>query len=296
MNTQVCPNKMEKLLLATDSCEYCEGAVREGISLAKVCNSKLYAVTVVEVNPEFDALAPKLAEEFSKEARLYIESVKQRAEKAGVNCETIVHQAGDAYEAIVKEAADKKVDTVIMGRRGRHGLKRLLMGSVTANVIGHAPCDVLVVPHKATIDFKNIVAANDGSRFGDAAVAAAAKIARKVGGKVLVVSVMPTSHIPPLELAKAQSQPAGTSKKEFDEAKAIVEKSIEIAKKEGAAPEGYILGGHPYEAIVEFAGKVSSDTIVVGNRGRTALDRLLMGSVAERVIGLAECAVLVVKS
>ena len=145
MNTQICPNKMEKLLLATDACEFCEGAVREGIGLAKVCNSKLYAVTVVEVNPEFDALAPRLAEEFSKEARVYIESVKQRAEKEGVNCETIVHQAGDAYEAIVAEAAEKKVDIIIMGRRGRQGLKRLLMGSVTANVIGHAPCDVLVV-------------------------------------------------------------------------------------------------------------------------------------------------------
>ena len=296
MNTQICPNKMEKLLLATDACEFCEGAVREGIGLAKVCNSKLYAVTVVEVNPEFDALAPRLAEEFSKEARVYTESVKQRAEKEGVNCETIVHQAGDAYEAIVAEAAEKKVDTIIMGRRGRQGLKRLLMGSVTANVIGHAPCDVLVVARKADIQFKNIVAANDGSRFGDAAVAAASRIARKMGGKVMAVSVMPTSHVAPLEISAAQSQPGGTSKKEFDEAKAIVEGSIEIAKKEGAAVEGYILGGHPYEAIVEFAGKMSADTIVVGNRGRTAMDRLLMGSVAERVIGLAPCAVLVVKA
>ena len=42
-------------------------------------------------------------------------------------------------------AEEKKADTIIIGSHGRTGLKRLLMGSVTEKVIGHAPCTVLVV-------------------------------------------------------------------------------------------------------------------------------------------------------
>jgi nucleotide-binding universal stress UspA family protein len=47
--------------------------------------------------------------------------------------------------------------------------------------------------------------------------------------------------------------------------------------------------------ILDQARKAGADLIVVGTHGRTGLDRLLMGSVAERVIGFADCPVLVVK-
>jgi universal stress protein E len=52
----------------------------------------------------------------------------------------------------------------------------------------------------------------------------------------------------------------------------------------------------PYETIIETAKKRGCDLIVVGTHGRKALERLLMGKVAERVVGHADCAVLVVKA
>jgi nucleotide-binding universal stress UspA family protein len=53
--------------------------------------------------------------------------------------------------------------------------------------------------------------------------------------------------------------------------------------------------GRPADAIIETAKEQNADLIVVGSHGRTGLNKLLMGSVAERVIVLASCAVLVVK-
>ena len=145
--SQVCPiGGLGKLLLATDGSKMSENAVREAINLAKTCGSKLYVISVIEVNPEFEALAPGLVEKVEKETRKHVDSVKTKASKEGIDCETIVHEGEEPYQNIVDEAAKKKIEMIIMGRHGRKGLERLMMGSVTAKVIGHSTCKVLVIP------------------------------------------------------------------------------------------------------------------------------------------------------
>jgi len=134
-----------RILLATDGSKFSEAATREAFGIAKGCSSTLYVLSVVEVNPEYQALAPQLVEKAEKEARAYLESIKSRAAQEGIACETIVHQGEEPYKYIVDEAAKRRVDMIVMGSHGRTGLKRLLMGSVTARVIGHASCKVLVV-------------------------------------------------------------------------------------------------------------------------------------------------------
>lgn len=136
----------EKLLLATDGSESAAPAIQEAINIAKTCKSKLLIVSVVEVNPEFGALAPQLVEKSEEETKAHLETLKARAAKEGLDCETISHQGEEPYKFIVEEASKNKVDMIILGSHGRTGLKRLMMGSVASRVIGHAPCKVLVVP------------------------------------------------------------------------------------------------------------------------------------------------------
>ena len=136
----------EKILLATDGSESVEAAIQEAINIARVCSSRLFVLSVVEVNPEYEALAPNIVEKAETETKEHVDSVKNRAEKEGISCETIVHQGEEPYRFIVDEAKKTRVDMIVMGSHGRTGLKRLMMGSVTARVIGHAPCKVLVVP------------------------------------------------------------------------------------------------------------------------------------------------------
>ncbi len=136
----------ENLLLATDGSEYAEAAIHEAVNIAKVCSSRIFVLSVVEFNAEYAALAPKLIEKAENETREHLESVKSKISKEGIECEIIMHQGEEAYKFIVDEAKQRKMDMIVMGSHGRTGLKRLLMGSVTARVIGHAPCKVLVVP------------------------------------------------------------------------------------------------------------------------------------------------------
>jgi hypothetical protein len=275
---QVCPAaKLERLVLPTDGSEFSEGAVREAINLAKTCSSKLFAVAVIETNPEYETIAPQLIEKAEKEAREHLESVKARALKEGVDCEIIAHQGEEPYRYIVEEAEKNKADMIIMGRRGRTGLKRLMMGSEAARTIGHSPCNVLVVPRAAKLEFKNILIAADGSKYSDIAVSEAISIAKRCGSSLIALSVIYSD----------------VDKKCAEE---NIKKIKGLAEKEGVKVDALIAEGRPFEVVVNTAKNKNADAIVIGSHGRTALARLLMGSVTERVIGTAECAVLVVKA
>ena len=278
MNALVCPTaRMEKLMVATDGSKYSESAIREAISLAKICSSNLIAVSVVKTNLEFDSVLPQFVEKAEQEAIKHLESVKAQAAKEGVNCMTIVSRSEEPYEDIVRHASKNNVDMIIMGTHGKTEMKRLMMGSVTALVIGHAPCNVLVLPLNAKVECKNVLIATDGSKYSEAAASEALGIAKRCGSSLIVISV-------------------ASSDAEIASAKDNVNKVSEAAEKEGVKTTSVVTKGKPYEAIIETSKQKKADFIVVGSHGRTGLARLLMGSVTERVIGHAEAAVLVVKA
>ena len=290
-----CPTTgIEKVLLSADGSDSNKGAVLGAINLARACTGKLYVTSVIETNPEYEVFAPKLVEKAENETRQYMEDLKAAALKEGVQCELIVHHGDEPYKLLVDDAARMQADVIVMGRRGRTGLKRLMMGSVTAKVIGHSHCKVLVVPAAAELDWKNVLAATDGSKQGNKAVTEAITIAKRCGACLTIVSSIAADDLVELEdsslfLKDIAGQVLSQMEKNISELK-------ELALKEGVKAEGFVLSGKAAEAITNTAKESNADLIVVGSHGRTGLDRLLMGSVTERVIGLSSCAVLVVKA
>jgi nucleotide-binding universal stress UspA family protein len=274
---EFCPvGKLEKLLLATDGSQFSEGAIREAINFARKCSSKLYALSVLETNPEYETIGSDVFEKEEAEVTGHLESVKARASQEGVDCETVFLHGAEPYQQIVDEAAEKKVDMIVIGRRGRKGLMKVLMGEVASKVIGHAPCNVLVVPKAARIEYRNILVATDGSTHGNAAVSEAIAIAKRCGSNLIALSAM-------------------RDESEREEAKNLSSKAVEMAQKEGVSAEAVTPTGRSFNVIVETAGGRSVDLIVMGTYGKTGVKKLLMGSSTEKVIGNAGCAVLVVK-
>lgn len=293
----ICPvSNTERLLLSSDRSEYSEGAIREGIRLAKRCGSTLTTVTVVERNDELEALAPQQVEKSEKDAREHLEAVAARAKKEGVDCATIVRKGEEPYGAIVDEAAKNKSTMIIMGRRGRKGLARLVMGSSTARVIGHAECSVLVVPRSAQLEFKNILVATDGSKHSAAAASQAIGIAKRNSSALTVISVIPAEIAMPTDVDLSVVQRERLADQEMQQAEQYAKAVKEAAQKEGVPVKAYVRSGRPADAIIETAKETSANMIVLGSHGRTGLAKLLMGSVAERTIVLAPCAVLVAKA
>jgi nucleotide-binding universal stress UspA family protein len=142
-----CPlTKGERILVALDGSEFSERALSQALSMAKTCNSTLFAISVVDLYPEVIEKAPALVEKMSEEVGETLDRAKQAAEQENIACETIVRMGGPAYEFIVEEAKKKNADLIVMATHGRTGLKRVFMGSVAERVIGHAPCPVMVIP------------------------------------------------------------------------------------------------------------------------------------------------------
>lgn len=278
MNESICPsNKLGRILLATDGSRFSEGAIREALSLSKRCSSKVIALSVIKTNLEFEVTMPQVIEKEEEEAAKHLALIKARASKEGIDCETTIVHGEEPYQEIVAAAIESKSDMIIMGRHGRTGLLKLMMGSVTARVIGHASCNVLVIPPDARVECKSILVAVDGSRFSEAAAHEAVCIAKQCKSPVIVLSV-------------------ASSEAEIAAAEGNVKKIVDAAAKEDVKAEGMTRTGKPYEVVVETARQKHVDLIVVGSHGRTGIERLLMGSVTERVIGHTETAVLVVKS
>jgi nucleotide-binding universal stress UspA family protein len=274
--TPSCPlSKLDKLLLATDRSAFSEGAVREAINFAKKCYSRLYVVSILESNPQYETIGANVYEKEEAEAMRYLESVKARAVQEGLSsCEAVLLYGEEPYRLIVDAATEKKVDMIIIGRRGRSGLMKVLMGQVAAKVIGHSSCKVMVVPRAAKIECRNILVATDGSDHSLSAASEAIGIAKRCGSHVIALS---TAH----------------SESELKEAQAHVDKVIEMAQREGITVEAMTPLGRSHEVIIETAGGRGVDLIVMGSYGKTGIKKLLMGSSTEKVIGRAGCAVLV---
>jgi nucleotide-binding universal stress UspA family protein len=143
-----CPlTRGEKILVAVDGSAFSEVAVDQAISLGGICRSQIFLISIVDLFPEQMAVAPALVEQMSKDAKKYLDKAKAKVDQAQIPCETVVRMGGQPHEFIVEEAKAKGIDLIVMGTHGRSGISRVLLGSVAQNVIGNAPCPVIVVPN-----------------------------------------------------------------------------------------------------------------------------------------------------
>lgn len=273
---QVSPGPWKKLLVCTDGSANSQAAVDQTLALARRCGSQVYALQVLQIVPEFEAVNPDLMMRLAEEIRGQMEAITTRAAAGGVILKTRLCTSLSPFSAILEEIERLHPDLVVMGRYGKTDLTRLMLGSVTARVVGLSPVNVLVVPLAATVGFSQLLIASDGSPNSGTAFREALDISRRTQAKLLAVSV-------------------ASRKKDTALARGIIKNLEAEARKSGLELEGQALVGQPDEAIIEAAQKSRAELILLGSHGRTGWKRLLLGSVAERVIGRAACPVLVVK-
>jgi hypothetical protein len=138
--------RYQKILVAFDGSVSDENALRQALRLAcdEKCWVRVVALAVVDLPEEVYAVSPEAVDRLLARAQGHAAAVAAVAAKAGVPCSIEVREGAPAAK-IVEIAREAGAGVVVMGSHGRTGLARLLMGSVTEKVIGHAPCPVLVV-------------------------------------------------------------------------------------------------------------------------------------------------------
>ncbi len=139
--------------------------------------------------------------------------------------------------------------------------------------------------------FKNILVPTDGSEYTKAAINNAVEMAKKYSAKVTALYVIDQTVFVNMPLDSAVMNTYSLLKKEGENAVSYVS---DLCKKNGIEFETKIVEGAPVKCIVDAS--KDFDIIVMGTLGRTGFSKLMMGSVAERVVRYSDCPVLVVRS
>jgi hypothetical protein len=229
-------------------------------------------------NPEYEIIAPQLAERGEQEAVSKIEMLDKAAEAEGVKLDVVARRGEEPYIEIVQEATERQSDLIIIRRRGKRSfLSKLMIGEMVSKVVGHAPCSVLFVPRAARMWSRGIVAAVDTSPNARNVVHVAAKVAAQCELPLTLVCVI--SH--DADSIRAQAE-------------ATMSEVLPIASAAGVNAERRILVGKPFEQILETGKILNADLIVVGRHGESNLIHTPFGGTTQKVVGLAEVPVLVV--
>ena len=270
-----------RILLATERTEFDVGAERVAIELARECAVPLSGVYPIVSNAEYEAVAPELVAQAEEGVFARLTQLREEARKGGVDLDLRVRRGEEPFREIVAEAQSRNADLVVVRRRGKRGfLANLIVGELPGKVAALAPCSVMLVPRAGRMWSQRVLAAVDTSRAAAAVATVAGRVAIRCNVPLLIASVAAEDSVP----ARAAAE-------------AAVAAALEAAKDVGATAEGCVLAGRPAETISALAAERNADLLVVGRHGESGiLHRLLLGGTAQRIAGLVQCPVLVVRS
>jgi nucleotide-binding universal stress UspA family protein len=206
---------------------------------------------------------------------------------------------GDPREVLVRVAREWDADLLVVGARGLGVVKRFLLGSVSTAVLHHAPCSVLVARGTPGI-LRKVLVAIDASAHSLVAARfmASLPLSPALGVRLLSVVEPPRFPVPGAGMLAVTAREVldgwtPTRKRELGETLRRLEPEF---RGKVASVDWSVEVGPPAQTIIDAASEPGVDLVVVGARGLGSVERLLIGSVSERVVHQVDRPVLVVRS
>lgn len=298
---------IRKILYPTDFSESAARALPHALRLAQAHGAEVHLLHALVLHAADEAELERRYEELAEEARRELEELAGEDPGQGPEAALLlipaVRRGISAAPAILDYAAEADVDLIAMGSHGRRGIRRMLVGSVAEEVVRTAACPVLTVRSRngepgEMPEFRRIVVPVDFSEHSRLAVECAAELAAAFGARVDLLHVVEEPVYPEFYL------PVSAPAFELPELRARAEErlrelaaGVEAGVPEGGVPAGVeVRAGRSATEIAEFAKERRADLIVIASHGLHGLDRVLLGSVTERLMRHAPCSVLTVKA
>jgi nucleotide-binding universal stress UspA family protein len=202
-------------------------------------------------------------------------------------------QDGSVTDLILSLAEARAVDLIVMGTHGLRGIDRLMLGSATNRVLRRARCPVLAVRKPAhhaissrhdfePVHLRKLLLCMDFSDHAHRASEYAVSMAKEYGAELTLLHVL-------------EDVPRSTDfESAIEKAAKQLEESIAPGTCQGCIVKVMTRIGKPYQQIIQLALEAQSDLVIMGVRGRGALDTAVFGSTTYRVIQLGSCPVLAV--
>ena len=296
-----------RVFVATDGSHYSRAAVEVlmRLPLPRTVEATVFNATpeLTPTNVEHDALMNQLREE----AERLVSNEAEQLGKLGWSARTLV-RGGHPAEEIVEAAVQFQSDLVVVGVRGLMGMTQFLLGCVAQKAVKYTPCSVLVGRSRDESmgrgfeDAKSVRArplrvllAYDGSIAANAAVKLLASLPLRDRADVTVLSVLTVATT----FCGLDTIERGSDSWLLRKEKLRAELDETAARLRAATPDVTAVlrqdGPDASHQILKAARQFDVDLIVVGHKGKSAIKRFLLGSVANRVVHHADCFVLVVR-
>jgi len=290
--------KIDRILCPIDFSEFSVIAYDYAQSLAWHYRATLLLEHVTEsLTPMYPYYAfPDAYIEISQQLRTHAEQQLQDFAKTharrGIQPECSVHE-GAVANVILDLAEAQAVSLIVMGTHGLRGIQRVMLGSVTDKILRKAHCPVLAVRKPVhdqvtqaglpdVIRPERMLCCTDFSDQSERALEYAVSLATEYGAELTLLHVL--------------EGVAGSADIQNEIAKAMesLEKRISPETRGKCKTKTVVRIGKPYQQIIELALESRTDLVIMGVRGRNALDIAVFGSTTYRVVQLGPCPVLVV--
>lgn len=290
------------ILVPVDGSKLAERALSIAIPLAEQHGARLILLHAHEPITVMNMVAAgvplrdaELDETMRTDARSYVDRLAKRTRKLTTAAVEGVFRDGAVIPTIVAYATESGAGLILLSTHGRGGIQRLWLGSVADALVRQAPVPVLLVRGArpvakrllGTPPFVRAVVPVDGSARSEEALAAVKALFGKVRARVTLVHVLhPMSAVAGMNLKR---DPAAEVVRDYLEplARRTASETLEVRHEAR-------IDAHVARVLLEAAEAHDADLIAIAGQGLRGVQRLLVGSVADKLIRSAAVPVLVV--
>lgn len=284
----------DRILVPTDGSDLSTRAMEAVVPLATTFESTIHIVHVLSMGEISPALRDETRDELTERGQAITSAVRDVASNAGLETTVEVIETTDSiHETLVEYTTDHDIDLLAMGTSSPSGLSRFLMGSITRRTLRAVDVPVLTVNPDTSPSSRveSILLPTDGSAGAEAAAEYALDLAEALDASLHVINVVDVTG--PWETLESDQLISSFEMAGQEAVDSVLERSEQL---DISSVQASVLDGSPSEVTIEYATDKNLDLIVMGTHGRSGLDRVLLGSVAERVIGHAIQPVVTAKS
>lgn len=294
------PAEVRRVMVTLDGSEFSERALPIAEAICRATGASMLLVTVVPVRDQtrvlngIDASNGLADEKLAKET--YLSVVAGRMKVAGISAGYSV-AAGGVAEAINLLMQEKDADMLVMSTRGLSGVGRFLLGSTAGAVVQRVAKPVLLIrPERLapgeTPNFSKVIVTLDGSNFSERILPYAKLLAGNINGEIILLTV---PEVPEPAMFGAMQDAVIELRREAEtDAWRYLKGIANQLDQEGVSVRTVVTGSRPARTIVEVAEQENAGLVMLATHGRGGLDRLFVGSVADRVIHDTTCPVFLV--
>ena len=285
---------LDRVLFPTDGSDCAEHARRHASYLADRFEASLHVIHVEEGDVKLSDVID--IQEADVLADLHApQNEEVRVAEPRLQEHRVVHRS--AAGGILSYAAEHDTNLIVLGTHGRTGVRRLVLGSVAEEVVRRAPMPVMTVGRGATAPDKmeagHLLVPVDFSEQQPRLLAHARELALAYDMTLTLLHVVERESLPEVYEAYADPVAPGVLAERVE---ASLDERAETLRERGVDVRVAVRDGHPATETLDAADELDADLLAIATHGRSGMERMLMGSVAEKVIRRAPCPVFTVKS